>query len=89
VTALEVEIAPGKETGWHKHPVPGYAYVLSGILTIEMEDGQHFQFEAGKALVEVIHTPHNGKNLGTEPVRLVVFFIGEAGKPFTMRAVKE
>jgi quercetin dioxygenase-like cupin family protein len=89
VTALEVEIAPGKETGWHKHPVPGYAYMLSGTLTIEMEDGKHFQFEAGKAFVEVINTLHNGKNLGTEPVRLVVFFIGEAGKPFTIRAVKE
>ena len=89
LTALEVEIAPGKETGWHKHPVPGYAYVLAGTLTIEMEDGKHFQFEAGKAFVEVINTLHNGKNLGTEPVRLIAFFSGEAGKPFTMRAVKE
>jgi quercetin dioxygenase-like cupin family protein len=86
---LEVEIPPGKETGWHKHPMPGYAYVLSGTLTIAIEDGQHFQFEAGKAFVEVIHTLHNGKNLGTEPVKLVVFFPGEAGRPFTIRAVKE
>src|SRR5262249_34475563 len=85
VTALEVEIPPGKETGWHKHPVPGYAYVLAGTLTIEMEDGKHFQFEAGKAFVEVINTLHNGKNLGTEPVRLIAFFSGEAGKPFTIR----
>jgi quercetin dioxygenase-like cupin family protein len=89
VTALQVEIAPGKETGWHRHPVPGYAYVLSGTLAIEMEDGQHFQFEAGKAFAEVISTLHNGKNLGKEPVILLVFFTGEAGKPFTVRAVKE
>ena len=30
VTAVEVEIPPGGETGWHRHPFPGYAYVLSG-----------------------------------------------------------
>ena len=34
VTALKVEIPPGKETGWHKHTVPAYGYILSGKLTL-------------------------------------------------------
>jgi quercetin dioxygenase-like cupin family protein len=84
VTALRVEIPPGKETGWHKHPAPGYGYILSGKLTLEVEGGGSFQFEAGQAFVEVVNTLHNGKNLGTEPVEILVFFSGEKGKPFTV-----
>lgn len=89
VTALEVEIAPGKETGWHSHPVPGYGYIISGSVVIEMEGGEQFTFHAGDAFVEVINTSHNGKNLGPDPVRILVFFSGEAGKPYTVRATQK
>lgn len=89
VTALEVEIAAGKETGWHSHPVPGYGYILSGSVVIELEGGEQSRFNAGDAFVEVINTMHNGKNLGPDPVRILVFFSGEAGKPYTVRATKE
>ncbi len=34
ITAMKVEIKPGAETGWHSHPVPLYAYVLEGDLTV-------------------------------------------------------
>ena len=37
VTAMIVDLPPGAETGWHKHPVPVYAYVISGNLTVELE----------------------------------------------------
>ena len=89
VTALKVEIPPGKETGWHKHPFPGYGYVLRGILTLETEGNKQFRFEPGSAFIEVVNTLHNGKNLGNEPVTIIVFFTGEAGKPYTIRANKE
>ncbi|MDQ3195758.1 MAG: cupin domain-containing protein [Pseudomonadota bacterium] len=89
VTALEVEIAPGKETGWHQHPVPGYGYILSGSVVIEVQGGEQFRYEAGEAFVEVINTPHNGKNVGTGPVKILVFFSGEAGKPYTVRTSKQ
>ena len=85
VTALRVLIPPGKETGWHKHPVPGYAYIISGTLTLEMEGGKNYVFGPGSAIVETLNTLHNGKNLGAEPVELVVFFTGEKGKPFSVK----
>jgi quercetin dioxygenase-like cupin family protein len=84
LTALEVEIRPGQETGWHRHPVPGYGYVLSGVLTVEMADGRRYRFSAGQAAVESVDMLHKGMNLGTEPVRLVVFFTGDKGKPYTV-----
>lgn len=76
VTAMTVEIPPGAETGWHTHPVPVYAYVLSGSLTVEVEGKPTSVFQAGDAFVEVVHTGHCGKNSGTVPVKLAVFYTG-------------
>lgn len=86
VTAIEVVIPPGGETGWHRHPVPGYGYILAGTLTLETEEGKTFVLGAGSAFAEVVKSRHNGRNLGKEPVKLVAFFTGEKGKPFTEKA---
>ena len=85
VTALIVEIPPGGNTGWHSHPVPVYAFVLSGALTVEVDPGDSYQIKEGDALFEVVNTPHLGKNLGKEPVRLVVFYTGIEGTPNTVK----
>lgn len=86
VTAIMVEIPPGAETGWHKHPFPCFAYILSGALTVEMEGGKVHELSAGQALAESVNVMHNGKNTGAEPVKLVMFVMGEREKPFTERA---
>lgn len=81
VTAMIVDLPPGAETGWHKHPVPVYAYVVSGNLSVDLEDGKQLSFGAGEAVIEVVNTLHNGRNRGSEPVRLVVFYLGAEGTP--------
>jgi len=81
VTALTVVIPPGAETGWHLHTVPVYAYVLAGKLTVELADGTLLDFKQGDAIVEVQNLAHNGSNHGAEPVKLVVFYTGEVGRP--------
>ncbi len=86
VTAVRVEIPPGAETGWHRHPYPCYGYILSGQLSVEMEGGKTESLEAGQALVEVVNRLHNGRNEGSEPVTLVMFVTGEKGHPFTVKA---
>lgn len=85
VTAMLVDLAPGAETGWHKHPVPVYAYVLKGELAVEMEGGDARQFKSGDAIVEVVNTAHNGKNSGKEPVSLIVFYTGVQDVPNVSR----
>ena len=87
VTALLVNVPPGAETGWHSHPTPVYAYVQAGTLDVELEDGQISTFHSGDAIIEVVNTLHNGKNRGTEIVRLVVFYTGIAGMPTTVKAM--
>lgn len=84
-TAILVEIPPGAETGWHKHPFPCYAYMLSGEVSVELESGTVNHFGAGEAFVEVTNMFHNGKNLGSEPAKLVMFVTGEKNKPFTIK----
>ena len=88
ITVMEVVLAPGAETGWHKHPVPVYAYVLSGRLTVMMEDGKSFQFKEGDAIIEVVDVHHNGINKGDVPVRLIVFYTGVKDVPNVIRAQK-
>ncbi len=84
VTALLVEIPPGGETGWHLHPVPVYAYIISGVLEVEM-DGATRTYHEGEVIIEAVGTPQNGRNRGTTPVRLVAFYTGEQGKPSTQK----
>jgi len=79
VTAMTVDLAPGAETGWHKHPAPVYAYVVAGELSVELEDGSRLSFASGDAIIEVVNTWHNGKNSGQAPVQLAVFYLGVEG----------
>ena len=76
VTVMKVDIAPGAETGWHTHPVPVYAYVLAGTLTVNIEGHKSLTFNEGDVIIEVMNTRHNGVNTGKVPVRLVVFYTG-------------
>jgi quercetin dioxygenase-like cupin family protein len=88
VTAMTVDLAPGSETGWHKHPVPVYAYVVSGSLSVELEDGKLLSFAAGEAIIEVVNTMHNGRNNGAVPVKLAVIYLGAEGIPNVVRKTK-
>ncbi len=85
VTALIVEIPPGGETGWHLHQVPVYAYMLAGTITVELGDGTSRDYREGEAILEVRDTPHNGRNRGRVPARLVAFYTGEEGRPNVVR----
>jgi quercetin dioxygenase-like cupin family protein len=86
VSAVLVEIPPGAETGWHTHPFPAYAYVLSGELVVELEGGKVNTFKAGDAIAETVNMLHNGRNAGSEPVKLILFVTGAKGLPFTVKA---
>jgi len=84
-TANLVEIAPGGQVGRHMHPVPVLVYIMEGELTVEA-DGQPARiYKAGQAAVEVTNTWHNGLNRGSVPVKFLVVYAGEEGKPTTVR----
>jgi quercetin dioxygenase-like cupin family protein len=68
VAALMVDIPAGADTGWHKHPYPRYAYVVSGAVTVENDAGRSKTYRTGDFFVEQINIFHHGTT--TVPTRL-------------------
>ena len=85
ITAVLAEVAPGGQVGRHMHPVPLFVYILEGTLTIDMEQHGVHAFKAGEGLAEVIHTWHNGRNLGDKPCKFLIVFAGQKGTPNLIR----
>lgn len=80
VTIAKITFPPGTSTGWHKHDIPVFAYVLEGELTVELENGREIQFGQGASFAEVFDTWHNGMNNGKENLVLIAFYLAEKGK---------
>lgn len=85
VSSTIVELQPGQETGWHKHNVPMYSYVMDGTLTVEYDAGVTKQFPAGTSFMEAMKVFHNGVNKGSSPVRVLVVFMGAEGLTNTVK----
>lgn len=84
VTARITEIPVGVSTGVHNHPIPLFAYIMQGELTIKSTSGDVKVFKAGDAFMERTDW-HEGINAGTEPVRLLAVYAGEVGAPLSNR----
>jgi quercetin dioxygenase-like cupin family protein len=85
VQSLIVEIPPGAETGWHRHPVPAYAYVLAGRIEVETAGQGPRIFQAGDSFAEMVDRPHNGRVVGEEAVRILMIVTGQKGIAFSER----
>ncbi|HEX8833658.1 MAG TPA: cupin domain-containing protein [Abditibacteriaceae bacterium] len=85
VTGLIIQIAPGAQTGWHLHDVPSFGVVLEGRLEVTLKTGQKKQFKPGDAIMEVVNTFHNGRNISKVPVKLIVFYAGVKGSSLTLK----
>ncbi len=79
VTSAIVTLEPGKETGWHTHGPPLFAYILQGNLEIHYKGHPTRKFKSGDSLLEAITVEHNGRNVGNEAVRILVVFMGAEG----------
>ncbi len=85
VTALMIEIPVNGETGWHRHPVPSFAMIVEGTLDVALKDGSVNHLKAGDPLVEVVDTAHNGRNTGSVPVKIMVFYTGTVNSVLTIK----
>lgn len=79
------DIAPGATLPVHKHPFPRYAYVLAGDLRVTNTDTKKSDtYKAGDFIIEMIGQWHQGTNIGTTPVKLLVIDQVEKGAPNTV-----
>ncbi len=89
VSMVKVVIAPGKETRWHKHSFPVFAFVEKGTLTVDIENHGTQTFVQGSTFAEVIDTYHNGKNTGKEDVVLIAIYMGQKGKALSEKRTEQ
>jgi quercetin dioxygenase-like cupin family protein len=82
ITVARVQIAPGASLPEHMHHNTIAAGVLlQGQLKVVTEDGATIELVAGDAVIETIDTWHTGKNTGSVPTELIVFYAGVEGQP--------
>lgn len=85
MTCMVIEIAPGGETGWHLHSAPALGMVLEGEVEVQLKNGSMKRLKSGEAMAEVVNTLHNGRNVGTIPAKLVVFYAGSVGQKLSAK----
>ncbi len=79
-------LPPGFVGGKHFHPGPVFVYVLEGELTVETDAGIE-TISAGKIYREELRQTMRGKNLSTtDAAKIVVFQVGDEGKPMMIKA---
>ena len=83
VVLLEVRIAVGGREGKHWHAGTLVGHVLEGELTLETEGKPTKTFKAGESVVVEPRVVHEGINKGSVPVKALVTFVAEKGKPLT------
>jgi len=59
IRSLIVTLKPGDKTGWHKHGVPTYGYMLSGGLSVDYGEKGKRVYKAGEAFMEAMDWWHN------------------------------
>lgn len=77
------ELAPGAKEPWHTHPGDLFAFVQEGTITLSMRDKPTATVKQGEIFVVPAGTIHSGENQGKTPVKLLITFVVEKGKPLT------
>jgi quercetin dioxygenase-like cupin family protein len=83
LTVLRITVPAHGELPWHTHPIPNAAYVVSGEITIEEQNGTKRRFSAGQAIAETVDTLHRGV-VGDELAVFIVFYPGVVGMPISV-----
>jgi quercetin dioxygenase-like cupin family protein len=86
VQAAVIELAPGAQAPRHRHDVAVLAYVLEGTVENRFDGGSPQTHKAGESWWEAPGTVHDvARNASsTSRARLLVVYIGEAGKAATV-----
>jgi quercetin dioxygenase-like cupin family protein len=79
LTALEITLLPGQQTGWHIHPVPIFGYILDGELTVDYGPKGQRVYRKGDGFAEATDEAHNGRNVTEKPVTILAVFAGMEG----------
>jgi quercetin dioxygenase-like cupin family protein len=75
------EIEPGATIGKHLHPGFEVGYVAQGELDLMVDGEPTRHLKAGDSYRIDVRKPHDGKNTGSTPAKVVVSYVVEKGQP--------
>lgn len=81
VQVVKREFPVGSSSGWHVHPGVETAYLLSGIMSLEMTGQPRMVLRPGDSFTVPRGVAHNGVNLGKVPARMVIAYVVDKGAP--------
>lgn len=86
VSVITLEVGPGSVSPPHEHIGPVFAYILEGEIENQVEPNPPKTYKVGDYFYEpAMHVHKMLKNLSkTKPAKLLIFQVGEKGKPFTI-----
>jgi quercetin dioxygenase-like cupin family protein len=73
------ELAPGASSGKHRHHGVELGYVLEGTVIVEHDGRPTATLKAGETFRN--DGPHNAKNGGPTPAKILAVYLVEKGKP--------
>lgn len=76
------ELAPGTSSGRHSHSGYELTYVIAGTGELRVDGEPPRSLEAGDSYHLDGRKPHDIRNTGTTPMKGVVTWVVEKGKPF-------
>lgn len=80
VTVQRITFPPGASTGWHKHTIPVFSYIIQGELTVETEDHKILLFKENSSFSESLNTYHNGTNRGSKDLIVIAMYMSAVGE---------
>jgi quercetin dioxygenase-like cupin family protein len=84
ITAAVLTVHPQGTVPPHEHPVPLFAYILQGSITVVYEGVGPITYRAGDSFVEAFQWPHHAYNTGRGIVKILTVYAGAEGVPNTV-----
>jgi quercetin dioxygenase-like cupin family protein len=81
ITAVIVTLPPHTSLPEHLHPVPLFAYILQGELSVDYGSEGTLVYRKGDTFVEAFNWPHSGRNAGKGLVKILAVYAGAVGVP--------
>jgi len=85
IRILKITIPAGVTLPLHQHPYINAGVLIKGELTVISKAGKELHMSAGDPIVELVNSWHLGKNSGSVPAEIIVFYAGIKGQPITIK----
>ena len=85
VRISKITFPAGSTTGWHKHEIPVFSYILKGKLTVEIEGHEPVTYSEGECFAETFNTYHQGMNKTDHDLVVIAVYLGGDEKPLSVK----